>query len=95
MTEDHLLEVFAPHDVVVCDSEDGVRLLTVPDVAHFSDNVDDWLGDFTTLKKDIITIRAIGRTVCYRIRMPTTESWMMCVFIADKVYDDADAKEIA
>jgi hypothetical protein len=78
---------------VFCESDDGIRLLTAPAVAHFADDVTEWCGDFTTLKKDIITIRAIGRTVCYRIRPVTPDGWMTCTLVADKVYDDADVKE--
>ena len=95
LSESEAVASFAPHDVVICETADGVRLLTAPPVAHFDDRVEEWCGDFTTVKGEIITIKALGRTVCYRIRSPTTESWMSCVFIADKVYDDADVAESA
>lgn len=85
--------VFGENDVLLAECADGVRVVRAPPVAEFADDVTDWCGDFTTLSKDIITIKALGRTVCYRIRQPTTESWTRCVFVADKVYDDADAKE--
>lgn len=89
MTADHIVQFRL--------TKNGPEIINAPDNVSFSQkSVDDVASGkctHATLVGQVVTLKSIGRTVCYRLLMATKKDRLSGFRRATKVYDDADAQE--